>query len=101
MLSDNMTKTEVMLSLQKEFKKDILPFYQKIVVKMAERTVLPKVRRTGKPKTFTKDKLSSSNNRFHIVCTVTKEKSIMYAYEYQNKESIKPKKSIIKRLFKK
>ena len=28
-------------------------------------------------------------------------KSIMYAYEYQNKESIKPKKSIIKRLFKK
>ena len=28
-------------------------------------------------------------------------KSIMYAYEYQNKESIEPKKSIIKRLFKK
>ena len=80
MLSDNMTKTEVMLSLQKEFKKDILPFYQNIIVKMAERTVLPKVKRTGKPKTFTKDKLSSSNNRFHIVCTVTKEKCIMYAY---------------------
>lgn len=80
MITDSMTKTEVMLFLQREFKKDILPFFNKTIVKMAEQTILPKVKISGKSKTFTKDKLSSSNIRYHIVCKVTKERPYMITY---------------------
>ena len=47
MIIDTMTKTEGMLSLLKEIKEEIVPLYTN-AVKEFERTILPRVQRTGK-----------------------------------------------------
>ena len=44
-----MTKTEVMLSLQKELKEEVLPYYNQVVVRRLEKELLPMVQRSGRP----------------------------------------------------
>ena len=58
MIIDTMTKTEVMLSLLKEFKEEIVPLYTN-ARKELERTILPRVQRTGKTEKIAKEKESS------------------------------------------
>lgn len=68
-----------MLSLLKEFKEEIVPLYTR-AKKELERTILPRVQRTGKPEKITKDKKSSGQNVFHIIYNVTKGGYDMNAY---------------------
>lgn len=74
-----MTKTEVMRSLLKEFKEEIVPLYIN-ARKELERTILPRVQRTSKPEKLTKDKESSGHNVFHIIYKVSKCGYQMNAY---------------------
>lgn len=79
MIIDTMTKTEVMLSLLKEFKEEIVPLYSK-AQKELERSILPKVQRTGKDEIIAKEKESLGRNVFHIIFKVTKNGYQMNAY---------------------
>ena len=74
-----MTKMEVMLSLLKEFKEEIVPLYNN-AKKEIERTILPRVQRTGKSEKISKAKESSEHNVFHIIYKVTKIGYQMNAY---------------------
>ena len=79
MIVDTMSKTEVMLSLLKEFKEEIVPLYS-YAQKELERTILPRVQRTGKTEKIAKEKESSGHNVFHIIIKVTKSGYQMNAY---------------------
>jgi len=79
MIIDTMTKTEVMLSLLKEFKEEIVPLYSKAKKELGK-TTLPRVQRTGKTESISKDKESNGHNIFHIVYKVTKDGYNMNAY---------------------
>lgn len=79
MIVDSMSKMEVMQSLQQELRKEILPFCR-ILLKDFERTVLPKVQRTGQPQKVIKEKKTSGNNVFHLFFNVTKNGYQMTAY---------------------
>ena len=79
MIIDTMTKTEVMLSLLKEFNEEIVPLYTN-AKKELERTILPRVQRSGKPEKIARDKESSGHNVFHIIYKVTKGGYDMNAY---------------------
>ena len=79
MIIDTMTKTEVMFSLLKEFKEEIVPLYTN-AKKELERTILPRVQRSGKPEKIVRDKESSGHNVFHIIYKVTKDGYDMNAY---------------------
>ena len=72
MIVDNMTKTEVMLSLKKEFREEILPYYNNVLLTRLKREILPMVQRTGitQRKSFKKD--STGINTFFLFCTVKK-----------------------------
>lgn len=79
MIIDTMTKTEVMLSLLKEFKEEIVPLYSKAKKELGK-TTLPRVQRTGKTESISKDKESNGRNIFHIIYKVTKDGYSMNAY---------------------
>ena len=79
MIIGTMTKTEVMLSLLKEFKEEIVPLYTN-ARKELERTILPRVQRTGKTEKIAKEKESLGLNVFHIIFKVTKNGYQMNAY---------------------
>ncbi len=72
MIVDTMTKMEVMLSLNKEFKEEVLPYYRTHIKKRLRIEVLPKVIRLGSPLKKSFDYKSSSSNEYHLTCTVTK-----------------------------
>ncbi len=74
-----MTKTEVMLSLLKEFNEEIVPIYTN-ALKELERTILPRVQRTGKIEKIAKEKESSGHIVFHIIFKVTKSGYKMNTY---------------------
>ena len=72
MIIDTMTKTEVMLSLQKELKEEVLPYYNQVVVRRLEKELLPMVQRSGRPVKKSYEKKTSGLNTFYLGCTVTK-----------------------------
>ena len=79
MIIDTMTKTEVMLSLLKEFKEEIVPLYSQANKELGK-TTLPRVQRTGKTENISKDKESTGHNVFHIIYKITKDGYSMNAY---------------------
>lgn len=88
MIVDSMTKAEVLHSLQKEFKDEILPYYNNSILKWAEKHVLPIAQRSGRPQTYNRSKISSGNNTFNIIGTITKKGYDMCVYsefDWQNK----------------
>ena len=72
MITDSMTKKEIMLSLQKELREEIVPYYNNVIAKRLEREFLPVVQRTGKSIKKSFEKMSSGLNTFYIDCTVAK-----------------------------
>ena len=80
MIVDSMTKAEVMHSLQKEFKEEILPYYNNSILNWAEKHVLPIAQRSGKPQTYRRNKMSSGNNTFNIIGTITKKDHYVCVY---------------------
>jgi len=80
MIVDNMTKTEVMLSLKEEFKKEILPYYNNVLVERLKREVLPMVQRTGITQKKQFEKSTSGKNNFNLICTVKKRDYYLEAY---------------------
>ena len=71
MIIDTMTQKEVMKSLQKEFNEEILPYYNNSILKWAEKYVLPIVQKSGKPKTYSKSKVSSGRNKLGTIYLLT------------------------------
>ena len=79
MIIDTMTKTEVMLSLLKEFKEEIVPLHSQANKELGK-TTLPRVQRTGKTENISKNKESTGHNVFHIIYKITKDGYSMNAY---------------------
>ena len=67
------------LEHMKEFQEEIVPLYIN-ALKELERTILPRVQRTGKTEKIAKEKESSGHNVFHIIIKVTKSGYQMNAY---------------------
>lgn len=79
MIVDTMTKTEVMRSLQKEFREEILPFYNRSVLEI-KKNILPRIQRTGKSEKIQRSKDSSGKNTFMVIIDVSKEGHNMCSY---------------------
>ena len=69
-----------MLSLKEEFKKEILPYYNNVLVERLKREVLPMVQRTGITQKKLFEKSTSGKNNFNLICTVKKGDYYLEAY---------------------
>lgn len=75
-----MSKTEVMHSLRKELKEEILPYYNNVILHRLRKEVLPFAQRTGTSQKKTFEKKTSGMNIFYMICSVTKKGHNMELY---------------------
>jgi hypothetical protein len=87
MITDAMSKKEVMITLRNEYREEIHKYYNNSLKPSLEKYILPTVQRTGSSKTIQYEKKSKGNIEYHILCEVTKEKPFVCTYRsfYWNK----------------
>ena len=80
MITDAMSKNEVMVTLRREYREEIHKYYNHSLKPSLEKHILPTVQRIGTSKSLQYEKRSSGNIVYHIFCEVTKEKPFVSTY---------------------
>jgi hypothetical protein len=80
MISNAMSKKEVMIALRNEYKEEIHKYYNNSLKPSLEKHILPTVQRTGSSKTIQYEKKSKGGIVYHLFCEVTKEKPFVCSY---------------------